>query len=174
MVLPIHDVEAPKEVIEAPCAISDGNDPTTILGDVDMRRVAIGEIHSPRRKHALIFSAGRRNWAHARLSRRAAIGLHRHRASHGSIQRGNDLRGLGIVEHYRAVDEFDFGNLASQKWAISDFAHGLGCGAQDEVQRRARLRLTQRRGRYTLHEMFTANTVNWQHAHDQTAGKPQQ
>src|SRR3546814_11556786 len=71
VVLPIHDVEAPEEVIETPSAVPDGNDPTTILRNIAAGRILIWKVDSQCRKHALIFGARGRNGTDARRDRKS-------------------------------------------------------------------------------------------------------
>lgn len=50
MVLPIHDVRAPKEIIQPPCAGADGSDLAGASRDKDARGIGVSLSNSPSRK----------------------------------------------------------------------------------------------------------------------------
>ena len=57
MVLPVHDVEAPEEIVEPPRPGADGGDLAGIGGDEHAGGVGIGICDLPRRKCTTIFGA---------------------------------------------------------------------------------------------------------------------
>ena len=57
MILPVHDVKAPEEVIEPPCAGTHGSDPASVSGNEYAGIVGVGERDPPSRKRSSIFGA---------------------------------------------------------------------------------------------------------------------
>lgn len=54
MVLPVHDVQPPKEVVEAPSPLADGGDPSGVRRHVESCHVIVGTAQSPRRKRTAV------------------------------------------------------------------------------------------------------------------------
>ncbi len=174
MVLPIHDVEAPEEIIESPCSGANAGDSAGVCCYEDAGRVCIGKGNPPCRKSAAIFGAFGcdarcfRCWLGCRLPRRSGNfgGLPR-------IDRWQSSAGCG-VEQFDTIGGYGLGNgpianhvpVDSFNWRIGFHSNHCGVGKSGACGNDS--------DRFAVYQMLPSHFVDGQKAHDNAAGKPDQ
>lgn len=174
MVLPIHDVQAPEEIIDPPSAGADGSDLPGVSRDKDACGIGVGISNSPSWQRGSVFGAFCSNARCFRFrSGRGFPSAVRNGCRLVCTDRRNERTRLSIKELDTATGRH-LGNSAVTHHVPIDRLHwrARAGGYLGWVGKAHTCRDGDRR--FTVNKMLTAHLVDRQKAHDNATGEPNQ